>query len=301
MIGQLTAKSSGIRLTRLSMNAVLAAAGPMRRAGVMRRQARPFDTVVAGRVSPQRPSPRNIGTAASGVRKVGDVRGTEVARGFATPRIPFGLPAVRSPAWPPSSAPAPTRTAIPAGGLRSWLAGRRGASERQAGESGKGLSKQDRHRYDRHRDGCRIVPHAAFWTGRNRMKTRLWIAGVGLMSAAAAAGPFDQPYALVERGDASELRKEATLAITKIDGVSTRNPRQSDPIPPGEHKVTVRFDTGRGVVSDNSRELALTLEPCVRYRVVAVYRSKTNPDWEPKVYPEPIGECRRKFKLDAKK
>jgi hypothetical protein len=40
----------------------------------------------------------------------------------------------------------------------------------------------------------------------------------------------------------------------------------------------------------------MDLEGCTRYRIVAQYQSKTNPEWKPKVYSEPIGECVAKFK-----
>jgi hypothetical protein len=32
-----------------------------------------------------------------------------------------------------------------------------------------------------------------------------------------------------------------------------------------------------------------------------VYESKSGPTWTPKVYPEPIGECHKKFKTEAAK
>jgi hypothetical protein len=107
---------------------------------------------------------------------------------------------------------------------------------------------------------------------------------------------MDQPWSVVESGDASEVRKEAPAAITRVDGASTRDPRKSDMLAPGKHVVTVRFDSGRAVVTDNSRELTMDLEACKRYRVVAVYKSKTSGSWEPKVYPERIGECEKRFK-----
>jgi hypothetical protein len=129
------------------------------------------------------------------------------------------------------------------------------------------------------------------------MNVKHLLAASALASLSATAGMFDKPWALVEPGDNSEVRKEAPVAITKVDGVSTRNPRESDPIPPGDRKITVRYETARGVVTDNSRELDMKLEPCTRYRVVAEYKVKTGPEWEPKAYPEPIGECRKKFGL----
>lgn len=127
------------------------------------------------------------------------------------------------------------------------------------------------------------------------MKKFQWMAAAALAAASASAGQYDQPWAIVEAGSKSEVRKEAPVAITKVDGNSTRNPRRSDPLAPGAHKVTVRFETARGVTADNSRELDMTLEACTRYRVVAVYQSSTRPEWEPKVYPERIGECAKKF------
>ncbi len=124
----------------------------------------------------------------------------------------------------------------------------------------------------------------------------LWMLAPALLAAATAlAGPYDQPYALVERGDPSEVRKEATVAITKIDGASTRNPRKSDPIPPGRHTLTLHFESARGAFRPEYRDVELDLEACTRYRIVASYTNKMGPDWSPKVYAEPIGECRRKF------
>ena len=116
-----------------------------------------------------------------------------------------------------------------------------------------------------------------------------------MAAGVALAGDYDQPYSLVESGDASELRKEAPAAVGKIDGKSTRNARKSDPIAPGKHVINVSFSSGRGVFSPSSQDVSVDMEPCVRYRVVAVYEVKTGPDWTPKLYPEPIGECRRKF------
>ena len=125
--------------------------------------------------------------------------------------------------------------------------------------------------------------------------TRIGIALAALAATAAWAGAYDQPYALVERGDASEVRKEAAVAITKIDGASTRNPRKSDPVAPGKHQVTLHFESARGAFRPEYRVVEMDLEGCTRYRIVAAYESKMGPDWSPKVYAEPIGECRRKF------
>ena len=117
-----------------------------------------------------------------------------------------------------------------------------------------------------------------------------------LLPCASLAGPYDQPYSIVEAADRSAAREEFPVAITQVDGTSTRSPRTTDAIAPGKHKVTVRFQTGRVAQSaaEESRELDLDLKPCTRYRVAAARKGSVN--WEPKVYDEPIGECQKKFK-----
>ena len=121
-----------------------------------------------------------------------------------------------------------------------------------------------------------------------------------LASPLALAGMYDKPYALVESGDNSEVRKESRLSITKIDGKSTRSTRKTDPIEPGKRTITVHFESARGNFKPEYLDVQMDLEACTRYRVVAQYEVKTGPDWKPKVYSEPIGECVKKFaKKDA--
>ena len=133
------------------------------------------------------------------------------------------------------------------------------------------------------------------------MRMRLLVAAAAALCAANAfaAPQFKDPYAIVEAGDRSQVREEFPPAITQIDGHSTRNPRRSDPIPPGKHVITVRFETGRvaQAPSEVSREVEIDLEACTRYRIVAKRTGGTN--WEPKVYSEPIGECKKKFEQKA--
>jgi len=127
-------------------------------------------------------------------------------------------------------------------------------------------------------------------------RTRFALACAALFASSAFAGMYDQPYAIIEPADRSATREEFPPAITKIDGVSTRNPRRSDPISPGKHKVTVRFETARVAQSpgETSRELDMELEGCKLYRIAA--RRKGSIDWEPVVYTEPLPECVKKFK-----
>jgi len=124
------------------------------------------------------------------------------------------------------------------------------------------------------------------------------IAAVAFTAAAAAtwaASGFESPWAIVETADKSDVRKEFPIAITQVDGKSTRDPRQSDPIAPGKHVITVRFSTGRVTQSpaEEVREIQMDLEACTLYRIAAKRTTGTN--WEPKVYSEPLGECTKKF------
>ena len=127
------------------------------------------------------------------------------------------------------------------------------------------------------------------------MTCRRVLACAAFVATSALAGPYDQPYAIVEVGDPNDVRKEFVPAITQVDGKSTRDVRKTDPIPPGKHRVTIRFETARAAQSPGevSRELEMDLEACTRYRIVAKRTEGTN--WEPKIYSEPLGECVRKF------
>ena len=116
-------------------------------------------------------------------------------------------------------------------------------------------------------------------------------------SSAIAQGQYSKPYAIVERGYNSETRNEATLGLSKIDGKSPQSPRRSDPLPPGKHVIRVHFESARGPFRPEFQDVELDMQPCMLYRIVANYEMRTGPDWKPKVYSEPIGECKRKFKL----
>ena len=126
-----------------------------------------------------------------------------------------------------------------------------------------------------------------------RFLASIWVA----VAPTALAGMYDQPWARVQSGDRSQVRKEERLAISKVDGKSARNTRQSDPLSPGKHLIEVRFETAAGPTNESTRELEIDLDACTTYRIVAAYEGVGNPNWKPKVYSEPIGECVAKFKI----
>src|SRR4029079_12244591 len=97
---------------------------------------------------------------------------------------------------------------------------------------------------------------------------RILVAGAALAACGALAAP-SRPWSAVEPADRSETRQEFPPAITQIDGQSTKNPRESQMLEPGAHKVTIRFETGRvqQSASEVTREVEITAEPCTRYRI----------------------------------
>ena len=129
------------------------------------------------------------------------------------------------------------------------------------------------------------------------------LAVVGLVLAQpAAAGQFDEPYGRIESGDRSVTRKHETVAISRIDGVSTRNPRRPDPVAPGKRAVEISFSSARVTVGNQLQTIEIDVEPCKRYRVVAQYNNPASGHWEPVVQSvEDIGECRKKFMSGAPK
>jgi hypothetical protein len=117
----------------------------------------------------------------------------------------------------------------------------------------------------------------------------------GLLPGLAAAGPYDQPYGLIESGDRSQTRSQEPVAISRIDGKSPQNPRRPDPLAPGKHTVEISFSSARAVVGDNLKTIEIDVQPCKRYRVVAQYHTAASGKWDPVVSAEDIGECKRKF------
>jgi len=117
-----------------------------------------------------------------------------------------------------------------------------------------------------------------------------------LLPGLAVAGSYDQPYGLIESGDRSQTRKEESVAISRIDGASTRNPRRPDPVAPGKHSVEISFTTARTTVGDDLKTIEIDVQPCKRYRVAARYHTAASGKWDPVVQSvEDIGECRKKF------
>lgn len=133
------------------------------------------------------------------------------------------------------------------------------------------------------------------------MKMRsIWLAAAVAAALPAWAGQYDQAYGLIQSGYVSKTKNEDTVALSRIDGQSLKNPRRPDPVAPGKHTVDVSYTTARIAVGDQLQTIEIDVQPCKRYRVAAHYESPRSSTWKPVVqYVEDIGECKKKFMKTA--
>ena len=111
------------------------------------------------------------------------------------------------------------------------------------------------------------------------------------------AGPFDQPYVIIETDNMpsadSHLRP---VIVNRVDDENSRDNRAV--VAPGKHKVTLYLPPRKGFRTATQQTFELATEPCWRYYVAARLVSPTLQEWEPVVrYSEPMGECRKKFNI----
>jgi len=123
-----------------------------------------------------------------------------------------------------------------------------------------------------------------------------FLAPLALIAACANTGIYDEPYALVEGGTRSAVRKELPAFINAVDGQTTFSRRYyPTPVKPGKHLLDVYFGLADGPTYKQYRRIELDAAECTRYRIVAHYGNLTHVEWSPVIYAEPIGECLAKF------
>jgi hypothetical protein len=135
----------------------------------------------------------------------------------------------------------------------------------------------------------------------------IWLA-LASVGAGCATGPtddgaysYDRPYALIEPGTPSNVRRELPVFVHQVDGQIPVAQRYGVPVQPGKHQVEVHFASGtvEGNAERHKRTIDIDAAPCTRYRIVAHHTGPAHLDWEPVVYPEPIGECNKRFAKPA--
>lgn len=117
----------------------------------------------------------------------------------------------------------------------------------------------------------------------------------------AAAGPYDQPWSIVEtyynRPADSHLRK---VIVSRVDDQNSIGNRVVTT--PGHHTVVLDLPRRKGFHIATQERIDIDMKPCTRYYMAAELRSLTLQEWQPIVkYEEPIGECRKKFNLAENK
>jgi hypothetical protein len=117
-----------------------------------------------------------------------------------------------------------------------------------------------------------------------------------LAPAAAPAGPFDQPYAIITSETApSADPKLRPVVVSRVDGESTTRNRAT--VAPGKRSVTVDLPPRKGFSLGTQATFELEASPCMRYYVAARLDTTTGQEWTPVVgRSETIGECLTKFK-----
>jgi hypothetical protein len=114
-------------------------------------------------------------------------------------------------------------------------------------------------------------------------------------SASAVAGPFDQPYSIIEtdRSPSADAHLRPVI-VNRVDDENSMDNRAV--VAPGAHKVVLDLPPRKGFRTATQETLDLVTEPCMRYYVSAELKSPTLQEWQAVVRKsEPIGECRKKF------
>jgi hypothetical protein len=119
-----------------------------------------------------------------------------------------------------------------------------------------------------------------------------------LLSTAALAGPYDQPYSIIENDPIrSADPKVIPVIVNRVDDVNALTPQRAV-VPPGKHQVTLDVPPRKGFKTATQRTFELVTEPCMRYYVSAKLHSTVGQQWEPIVRgKDRIGECEKKFAI----
>ena len=129
------------------------------------------------------------------------------------------------------------------------------------------------------------------------MKSHLLLAPLLAASAAAFAGPYDQPYSIIEDDSIrSADPKVIHVLVNRVDDRNALDIRHAV-VPPGRHDVTVDVPPRRGFPA-TQHTFELVTEPCMRYSISAQLDNVLLQRWKPIVRDqERIGECEAKFAL----
>lgn len=114
--------------------------------------------------------------------------------------------------------------------------------------------------------------------------------------SAASAGPFDQPYSIIENDTIRSADPNVIgVIVNRVDDENAM-PHNRAVVPPGTHQVTVDVPPRKGFHTATQHTFTLVTEPCMRYYLSAKLANQVTQEWEPIVRSrERIGECDTKF------
>lgn len=119
---------------------------------------------------------------------------------------------------------------------------------------------------------------------------------LALAPAAAAAGPFDQPWVIVASDAAPSADPNLRpVTVSRVDGESATRNRAI--VAPGKRMVTVGLPPRKGFSVGTQETFELDASPCMRYHLAAKLDASAGGHWKAVVRSsETIGECLAKFK-----
>jgi hypothetical protein len=117
-----------------------------------------------------------------------------------------------------------------------------------------------------------------------------------LAPAAALAGPYDQPWAIITTDTARSADPNLRpVIVNRVDGENVLQNRAV--VAPGARQVTVDLPPRKGFSLGTQVTFEVNASPCMRYYVAAKLDSPTLQTWQPVIRSsESIGECLSKFK-----
>jgi hypothetical protein len=127
---------------------------------------------------------------------------------------------------------------------------------------------------------------------------RCLLAASLLAALPALAGPYDQVYSLITTDTARSADPNVIpVIVNRVDGETVMT-RTEAVVAPGPRKVTIDVPPRKGFSQATQATFDLDAKPCTRYYLAARLDSPTTQTWKPIVRnSEPIGECRKKFKV----
>ena len=117
-----------------------------------------------------------------------------------------------------------------------------------------------------------------------------------LAGGAALAGPYDQPYSIIENDPIHSADPNVIpVIVNRVDDRNALSPQRAV-VAPGTHQVTLDVPPRKGFHTATQHTFELATEPCMRYYVSAKLHSRAGQEWDPIVRgKDRIAECEKKF------